>query len=164
MKTKILTLGLLFFVAGLTRSFALEHAQKDGLFSMDVPQGWQWIEYPQEIIVTYPDGKTMAMDIQMAPGRELSQAQIKQAIKDGDDKMIREGVLAHNGTLIDNKEMAIDGVYATRLDFKTSPPDPVLVTYVSLFNKGHAITITYGNSDEKMYAVMDDALSTLKLR
>ena len=79
---------------------------------MDVPKEWHWFEYPQEIIITYPDGKTMAFDIQMIPSRKLSQAEIKKNLKEGKDKMIKEGVEAHQGTLIDDKEVSIDGVYA----------------------------------------------------
>ena len=37
--------------------------------------------------------------------------------------MIKEGIEAHHGTLIDDKEINLDGVYATRLDFKTAPPN-----------------------------------------
>ncbi len=167
MRIKILIIfiiNLLFLCAWLKPVFALEHTQKDGLFSMDVPEGWHWVEYPQEIIITYPDGKTMAIDIQLVPSRKLSEVNIKKTLKETDDKMIKEGIEAHQGILIDDKEIKLDGVYATRLDFKTSSPNPVYVTYIAFFNKGYAFTITYGSADDKMRSVMDDALATIKFR
>ena len=167
MRIKILiifTISLLFLSSVPNLGFAMEHTQKHGLFSMDIPDEWHWVENSQEVVITYPDGKTMAIDIQMVPSRKLPQADIKKMLKESNDKMITEGVEAHNGTLIDNKEMKLDGVYATRLDFKTTPPNPIYVTYISFFNKGFAFTITYGSKNDKMRFLMDDVLTTLKFR
>ena len=129
---------------------------------MNAPEGWRWFETARETVITYPDGKTVAIDIQWLPSRKLAQAQIKDTIKQGNDKMIKEGIQAHNGTLIDDKEIRLNGVYATQLDFTTSPPNPIHVTYISLFNKGYAITVTYGSEDEKIHSVMDDVVATIK--
>jgi hypothetical protein len=165
MKNKIfIILFINMFLSGafLKPVFALEHVQKDGLFSLDVPEGWHWVEVAEEVGITYPDGKTIAIDIQWAPSAVLSQAEIKKMIKQSDDKMIKDGVLAHQGTLTGNKEFKLNGVYATQLDFNTSPPNPIHVTYISFFNKGHAFTVTYGSEDDKMHSVMDDVIATLK--
>jgi hypothetical protein len=167
MKIRILIIfiiNLLFLGVWLKPVFALEHTQKNGLFSMDIPEEWHWMEYPQEIIITYPDAKTMAMDIQLVPSRNLSPSDIKKAIKESDDKMIKEGIEAHHGVLIDDKEIKLDGVYAAQLDFKTALPNSIDVTYISFFNKGYAFTITYGSSDEKIHLGMDDAVATFKFR
>ena len=131
---------------------------------MDIPEAWHWIEYPQEIVITYPDRKTVAIDIQLVPSRKLSQADIRKRLKETDDKMIKEGIEAHHGTLVDNREINIDGLFAKRLDFKTASPNPMNVTYISFFNKDYAFTITYGSEDGKMHSVMDDAVATLKFR
>ena len=165
MKIKVLfifIINLLFLGAWFEPVFALEHTQKDGLFKMDIPKQWHWVESPQEIFITFPDGKTMAIDIEIVPSRKLSQEEIKKALKDADDKMIKEGIEAHQGTLIDQKEIKLDGIYAKQLDFKTVPPDPVFVTYIILFNKDNAIAITYGSKDEKMRLMMEDAVATFK--
>lgn len=167
MKTKILfifIINLLFLASVSSPVFAKEHIQMKGLFSMDVPEEWHWAEDPQEVVVTYPDGKTVAIDIQLVPSRALSEADIKKMIKDADDKMINEGIKAHNGILIDNKEIKFDGAYATQLDFKTAPPNPINVTYLSFFNKGYAYTITYGSEDSKMHSMMDDVVATFKFK
>jgi hypothetical protein len=158
----IFMINLLFLGAWLNPAFALEHTQKNGLFSMNIPEEWHWVEASHEVVITYPDGQTVAIDIQIVPSRNLSQAQIKNTIQMADEKMIKDGIQAHNGSLIDNKEIRINGVYATQLDFKTSPPNPIHVTYISFFNKGYAFTITYGSEDEKMHSVMDDVIATLK--
>ena len=162
----ILIINLLFLTGGLKAAFALEYTQKDGLFSMDVPEGWHWVESPQEIIIAYPDGKTVAIDIQFFPSRKLSQADIKKTLKESNDKMIKEGVMAHHGALINDKEIQLDGVYATQLDFTTASQsnNPIHVTYISFFNKEYGFTITYGSEDEKMHSVMDDVAATLKFK
>jgi hypothetical protein len=167
MRIKILIIfiiNLLFMASGRNLVFAMEHTQMNGLFSMDIPDEWHWVENSQEVVITYPDGKTMAIDIQLVPSRKLSQADIKKMLKEANDKMIKEGVKAHNGILIDDKEIKLDGVYATRLDFKTVPPNPVFVTYISFFNKDYAFTITYGCKVEKTHLLMDDVLSTFKFK
>ena len=167
MKIKVLIIFIFLFLflgVGRKPAFALEHTQKDGLFSMDIPAQWHWSEYPQEIVITYPDGTTMAIEIQMVPSPNLSPMDIKKALKDGNDKMIRQGIDAHRGELISNKEIKLGGVYATQLDFKTVPPNPIFVRYISFFNKGYVFTITYGSEDEKMREVMDDAVSTFKFK
>jgi hypothetical protein len=158
----IFIINLLYLGICLKPVLALEHNQKDGLFSMDVPEGWHWFEYPQEIIITYSDGKTLAIDMQLVPSIKLSQADIKKTLKEGNDRMIKEGIEAHNGILIDDKEISIDGIYATQLDFRISPQSPVTVTYISFFNKGYAFTVTYGSGDDKIRSVMDDAVATIK--
>jgi len=167
MKSRILIIFIVSFFLSAGRghfAYAMEHSQRDGLFSMDIPEEWHWVEYPEEIVITYPDGKTVAIDIQLVLSRKLSQADIKKTLKEDNDKMIKEGVEAHQGTLIDDKEIKLDGVYATQLDFETAPPNRVNVTYISSFNKGHAFTITYGSEDEKMHLMMDDVVATFKFR
>jgi len=167
MKNKILiiiSINLLFLGAGLNPVFALVHTQKNGLFSMDIPEDWKWFEYQQEIVITYPDGKTAAIDVQLVPSIKLSGADIKKTLKEGNDRMIKEGIEAHNGAFIGEKEISLDGVYATQLDFKTAPPSPVHVTYVAFLNKGYAFTITYGSGDDKLRSVMDDVIATFKFK
>jgi hypothetical protein len=167
MRIKILIIfiiNLLLLVNGRNLVFAMEHTQMNGLFSMDIPDEWHWVETPQQVVITYHNGKTTAIDIQLVPSRNLSQVDIKKILKKSNDKIIKEGIKAHNGILIDNKKMKFNGVYATRLDFKTSPPSPVYVTYISFFNKGYAFTITYGCKVEKTHFLMDDVLSTFKFK
>jgi len=84
MKIKIFIIfifSLLFLAGGVRPVLAVERTQKDGLFTMDIPEGWRWVEYPQEIIISYPDGKTVAIDIQLVPSRKLSLADIKKTLK-----------------------------------------------------------------------------------
>lgn len=167
MRIKILiifTISLLFLSSVPNLGFAMEHTQKHGLFSMDIPDEWHWVENSQEVVITYPDGKTMAIDIQMVPSRKISEAETRKMLKETNDNMIKEGIEAHNGTLIDNNEIKLDGVYATRLDFKTTPPNPIYVTYISFFNKDYAFTITYGSKNDKMHLLMDDVLATFKFK
>jgi len=165
MRIKILVIVMinLLFCAGEIRPvFALEHIQKDALFSMDIPESWHWVDGAQEVIIVYPDVKTVAIDIQWAPSLQTSQVEIKKILKEGNDKMIKDGIEGHDGVLIDNKEIRMDGVYATQLDFKTASPNSIFVTYISFLNKGYAFTITYGTVDDNMRLMLDDAAATFK--
>jgi hypothetical protein len=158
----ILVVNLLFLGAWFKPVHAAEYVQKNGLFSMDLPGGWHWAEASQETVITFPDAKTVAIDVQMVPSRKLSPAEAKSTIQQSVDRMVKEGVQAHNGTVLDNKEIKLNGVYAVQLDFKTAPPNPIHVTYISFFNKDNAFTITYGSEDEKMHSTMDDVVATIK--
>ena len=160
----IFIVNLFLLMVPVKSVFALEHTQKDGLFSMDIPDGWHWVEFPEQVIVTYPDGKTMAIDIEFMPSKKISQTDIKQALKASDDKMITEGIKTHKGVLEDNKEIKFDGAYATQLDFQSSIQNPIYVTYISFFNKGYVYTITYGDRDDKVRLLMEDAVATFKFR
>ncbi len=142
----------------------MEHFQKRGLFMMDVPSGWHWNEYPDEIIIAYSDGKTMAMDIKMTPSDPMTPAQAKEFLKDGNAQMITQGIKAHRGTLLGQKDFNIDGVYATRLDFKPMPNSPLVATYIAFYTKNTVCTIDYGSEDEKIRAVMDDAVASLRFK
>ena len=150
-------------MGGLKPVLAKVYTQKAGLFSIDVPQGWHWFEYPQEVIITYQDGKTMGIDIQFSANRKLASADIQKIIKDSDEKMINEGIKAHGGILISDKETNLDGVYARELDFNPGPHSPINVTYIALFNKGYAFTITYGSAEQEYNLLMQQAVGTIKL-
>ena len=166
MKFKILgifIISVFFWAGGIKPVMAMVHTQKNGLFNIDIPEEWHWVESPEEIIITYPDAKTVAIDIQLVHSKKLSQAAIDKAIKESNDNMLK-GVQAHNGALIDNKEMKLDGVKAARLDFRTTLPNPIWVTYISFFNKGYAFTVTYGSEDDKIRSVMDDVVLTIKFK
>jgi len=158
----IFFLNLLLGCFYLNPVFALEHSQRDGLLSMDIPKDWHWEEFSQEIVITYPDGQSAAIDIQWLPNHLISLDDIKKTLKEGNERMIKEGIEPHQGKLIENKEITIDGVYATELEFKSGPDNPVDVSYISFINKGNAFTITYGSRDENMRLLMDDAVSTIK--
>ena len=162
---KILTIGivtLLFLRGGLSPVFAKVYVQKNGLFSIDVPPGWHWFEYPQEVVMTFPDRKTVGIDIQFVAGHKLSPEEIQKTLKENDDKMINEGIKAHGGVLIADKETTLDGVYARELDFNPNPQNPIPVTYIALFNKGYALTITYGSREQDNNLIMQQAVATLK--
>ena len=163
MNIKIIGLLTAFFLIFANHVFARVHSQENGLFKMDIPEGWHWVEYPEEIVVTYPDGKTAAIDIQLMPSIKLTPQGVKKALSASIDRMINEGINAHAGTLIGNKEIKIDGVDARELNFKINPQNPLQVRYLAFFNKGYAFTITYGANDEKTRLLMDDSIATLKL-
>jgi len=162
---KILTIGivsLLVLGGGANPVLAKAYVQKDRLFSIDVPQGWHWFEYPEEVVITLPDGKTMGIDIQFLANRQLSVQDIPKTLKESNEKMINEGIKAHGGTLIADKEIHVDGVYARELDFNPDPHNPIPVTYIALFNKGYAFTITYSSAQRKDNLIMQKAVGTLQ--
>lgn len=153
----------LFFLT-CSSAFAKEQVEQKGLFTMDVPQGWTWAENHQEAIVAYPGTQTIAIDIQWSYNGNLSRQQMRGKLKESNDKMIQQGIEPHGGKVIDNKETSVDGVYATQLDFATSSPQSMTVSYIAFFHKGYAFSITYGARDENNLLVMDDMVASIKLK
>jgi len=162
MKQQKLIMAAILLLLMIKPVLALEHVQKDGLFSMDVPEAWHWNEFPGEVVIAYPDGKDAAMDIQMVPVQHLSPADIAQRLKENSDALIKQ-INAHGGTLIDQKMIKVDQVDASEVDFKTGQgADAVVVTYVSFFHQGEGFKITYGSNDVKTHAVLDDVIASIK--
>lgn len=162
MKTNLLLIMLTLFLLMTNQGFAAGHVQKDGLFSMNIPETWHWNEFPGEIIIAYPDGKTAAIDIQWTPVASLSSSDMNQRIKDNNDFLVKQ-IQAHGGTLTNQKLLKMDGIVASELDFNTGQgADTIAVSYVSFFNKGEGFKITYAARDVKTREVLDDVVASLK--
>jgi len=159
---RVLVVMMALLLLTVKQGFAIEHVQKDGLFSMDIPQAWHWDEFPGEVVIAFADGKTAAMDIQMTPIEHLSSVDIRQRLKDNDDFLVKQ-IQAHGGSLTSQQMIKIDGVDASDLNFKTSQgQDIIAVTYISFFNKGQGFRITYATKDVKTHEVLDDVMGSLK--
>ena len=141
----------------------MEYVQKDGLFSMDIPQGWHWVEYPEEIVVAYPDAKTVAIDIQFMPSTKMVPGDAQKILIDNKNKMIKDGINAHGGVLIADKETSLDGAYTRQLDFNPAPGSAVHAIYLALFSSGHVFTITYGSDKKDDILMMQRSVGTFKI-
>lgn len=158
-----LFLGLLMLGGLSSSAMALEYTQKQGYFKMNLPDGWKWVEFPNEVLVNYPDGKTVGIDIQFAPDVVKSPAEMKKTLEDSVGKM-KTGVEAHNGKILNDKEMNLDGEYARRLDFVTSSPHAVYVSYIAFFHAGDVYTIIFGNPNPNDFNTLDAVAASFKFK
>ena len=140
--------------------------QKDGLFKIDVLPGWNWIEKPGDIMITNPKGDN-GISIQFKPAPVESDEKAKEALKKGNQAMITALIKPFlKGTVIGEAESSVDGVYARKLDYLFPLGDKTSHgTYISLFYKAHAFTITFGarqQSEERFK--MEKIVETFKFQ
>jgi hypothetical protein len=119
--------------------FAETYSQKDGLFKIDVPGGWGWVEEPGQVMITNQKGdSSILIDFRPSPigpeekmNKEAAVAAM-QAVK-----MFK--IKPFGGTVISEEDTEIDGVYAYQLDYVLSNK---YITLISFMNKGYRFGIT----------------------
>jgi hypothetical protein len=136
--------------------------QKERLFKMNPPGGWHWDERPGNVRVSDPKTGN-AISIQFAPAANYSSAEIKELLRKGNEKMVERFVKPSGGVVIKEEERELAGTYARQLTFLQSHNGETgTVTYISLFAKGHAFTVTFGGPDENQVAEIRRSVETLR--
>ena len=146
-----------------TQSIGKTYVQKDGLFSISVPNAWHWKEKAGDIGITNAEEKN-GIAIIFNPYAEVSEEQAKEILKKGNEVMVEIGIKPKKGIVFDEKETRIDGVYARQLDFSPFPEKPWHMTYISFLNKGYAFTITFGSDVEEERLIMEKIVKTFKFQ
>ena len=144
---------------------AESYSQREGLFKISVPDGWHWSEQPGKVKIVNPQGDN-GISIQFAPKRNpSSEEEAKALLKKGNQAMIESLVKPSNGNVVKEEERRLGGVYARQLDFLLPAKNQVgRITYISLYNKGNAFTITFGGSNEKQNSEMAKIVETLRFQ
>lgn len=152
MKQKLIKIAsTCFFVFMIAVCFAETYSQKGGLFKIDVPNGWSWIEPPGEgrIRIENPE-RTNGISIQFKPTSILPEEKVKELLKTNIQIMIKDMVEPKNGTVLGEKERRIGGANARQLDFLLSLRGEIgHVVYIAIINKDYAFTITFGGPKEE---------------
>ncbi|MFO1514030.1 MAG: hypothetical protein U1F83_14105 [Verrucomicrobiota bacterium] len=151
-----------YLIATTLGCFAETSEQKDHLFKITLPEGWRWNEQAGKIRISDPKNGN-SISIQFAPSRKLSSDEEKELLKKGNQEFIKRIVMPAKGTVIREEERQISGIHARQLTYLLSHGGAVgNVTYIALFNKGYAFTITFGGPEKNQVEAMKKSVETLK--
>lgn len=140
----------LVFLTGIC--LAETYTQTNGLFKIDVPEGWHWLEEPGDIWVKNPE-ENNGISIQFAPMAVVSKNVALETSIQGIKLMVKT---LPNGTVLAKTDTSIDGIYAKQLDYLFSFKGEEELqhgTYICFFTKGYAFTISFGakqDSEERL--------------
>ena len=150
------------FISAIPLCSAEPYSQKEGLFKISVPDGWRWSEQSGKVKIVNPQGNN-GISIQFTPKGQPSGEEAKALLKQSNQAMIESFVKPSNGTVVKEEEKQLGGVYARQLDFLLPVKNEVgRMTYISLYNKGYAFTITFGGSNEKENSEMAKIVETVQ--
>ena len=161
-------LGLLVtacYVLSITTICVAEmHSQKNGLFKVDIPDGWSWAELSGKVRIGNPKGNA-GISIQFKPVLVESDEKRKERLKTGNQMMIKSMVEPNKGTVLSERERRINGVYARQLDFLTTLEGKTgQMTYISFFNKDYAFTITFASPNDEEILKMEEIVETFQFQ
>ena len=137
------------------------NSQKDGLFKINVPKGWQWHdEKPGCVYITPPppNGGGIVINFEKTPKPETPE-EIKARLS----SLIEANTEAKSGTVIENRETTIDNVYARRLRFTVLLKEGFFYfTQLVFVNKGYTYNTMYFGRTSEEEAKMKDVFDTLR--
>jgi hypothetical protein len=150
-----------FLLSALLCAFAIGAEQKDHLFTMTPPEGWEWAEQPGKVSIKDPKtGNRISIQFAAMPKRspEESNAALKQSAE------TMRGVFAKSGGAnIKEEESKLGGVEARQLSFTQSRNGQTgTVYYIVCFAKELGFTVMFGGPDTNQLAQMKKSVETLK--
>jgi hypothetical protein len=135
--------------------------QKNALFQIDVPDGWQWVEGTDAVKIVNRGGN--GISIQFTTGRWSSEEEAGRALRIGNQRMIDTVVTPSGGRVLNETETKIGGVPGRVLDFVLQKGAEVgYMSYVTLINKDHAFTITFGGPKKEENLEMKKIVDSLR--
>lgn len=143
-----------------------QYSQKDGLFSVNVPEGWQWSEsIPEYVYIIPPDGVGGIMIYSKKDTKTETPEEIKSKLRSINETIIETKLKPEGGTIIEDKETTIDNVYARRLSY-TIPLKEQLFYFVRItfVYKDYVYAVHFGNPKQEELAKMESIVNTLKLK
>ena len=138
------------------------YSQKEGLFTVNIPEGWNWSELSDRVKIINPEGNSGIL-ILFKPTIEMSLEEKKEIIKKSHETYKDIQIIKQYGKVLEEKDTQIGGVYARQLDFLFTTKDETLrTTNIMLFSKGYRFVITFGSPSEEEKSKMDEIIETLK--
>lgn len=152
----------LVILALTATAFAEVVGSKDGLFWMDVPQGWQWYEDNGGVTVVNPTGNhAIRIDIEARDGIRIDE-DAKQLVRDAMAAKIQE-VALHNGKAVLKTQRKVDGVFSLQSGFIISASDGMRqATAVIFFHGRYLFNIYFEASREFQRLEMEAIVDTIK--
>ncbi len=151
MKNILLFIILLFIMPSVLLASEAEYRQKDGLFKISLPDGWRGQEMPGKVLVLPPppNGGGIVIQFKAVSGVETLD-EIKARITSGLESIAEYKVKSTGGSVVENKEITIDNVYARYLYYKISLKEESMYFFRVVFvNKGYTFGFDYGNSSKE---------------
>jgi len=157
--------------------------QKDNLFSIDVPDGWAFIDEPGKTKVVSPSRQTgvvlhFAEKIGGLPDIEEEQDESLKAIALENYEKTKEFTLNQSIDMFlkyaadqmkaetsDPQNITLSGVAAKKIEYKTTVlPGPGFGGYVVTFrpNSGLFLSFSYGTPDKSEFDEMNNIINTFK--
>ena len=159
---KILFRIVIFFCVILLMAnlgFAKIHQQKDTLFEVDVPSGWNWSESSDGQITIASQDADCGISIQFSPlisAAPLTDEEKKYTVKLTAKTVFQALSPTRDASVIDEKEIDIDGVYAYQTDFRYTKNNESRRAFVIVFiDKGYTFQIMCVALGEKSEKVRD---------
>jgi hypothetical protein len=159
MKKLSILFGAFFLTAVAAAQASAEwRGQADGLFWLDMPDGWIWTEEKGGVTVSELDGSdTIAVRFEKIQGAEGSGRDlVTQAWENR-----RREVAERNGKSVMKVERRIDGVFALQTGFLISTSAGIRqATSVVFFNKGYLFDIYFDAPREIFRLEMEKIVDT----
>lgn len=151
-------LGLLF----TNLCYAKVYSQREDLFKLDVPQGWQWDEGLDRVAIVNLSTYN-SVTIYFTKRSVNSSAQAKKVLSKLSRKFVKRLKAKDKSAIVEKQEVtSVDGVYATRIEYScrmTDAKNKKKRTYynvrISLFNDGYLFNIITATPFEKESAAME---------
>ena len=146
----------------LPMGFAEIQGQKDGLFWMDVPQGWQWNEDSDGVTVMNPVGsRGIRIDVNAIEGINDDSAVTELIEKTVAAKEYE--LASRNGKTILKVDRKIGGAFAVQRGFIISTPDGMRqATVIMFFHNRHFFNIYFEAPLEFQRVEMEAIADTIK--
>ena len=158
---------LILLIAGWSNiCFAETYSQKDGLFKIDFPQGWQLIEQPGSIMAMKMAPPNMSsIIVAFEPWAVESDEAAKSLLnEEAFWAGIKGTIESRGGTIVNERDIWVDGVYARRLDATITAGNRTMQkTSVSFFHKDHLIHIGFDSTIKEDMAKLESAFETFRL-
>lgn len=160
-------IGILVFIHCFiflsTFGFAEVHSQKKGLFSVDVPEGWEWREDAISVVLIHPnanDGLVINFDYK---GLHIS---LQQQVAVWAAKLLMPLIVGpmFNGKIVSEEDIEISGVPARQFNITTSHEGNTVSSKAALFfHKGYVFMIMHAVSSDESRDEMDNIMKSFKL-
>jgi len=145
--------------------FAETYVQKDGLFTIDIPEKWTVAEKKDEvsIVTIYNPEKNNGVSIQFAP-ENVRPEDVENRLNNACNIMLNN-IKQRDGFVLDIETLQIGNAPARRINFAIHTSSGVNnASQLLILYKGYKFTITYGSRDDKEMTLMFDAVKTFKFK
>lgn len=155
--------GVLCFMFSSQICSAELHIAKKGLFKIDVPQGWEWTDQADSVIISNAEqDSAIIVKMQVQSAGIGSEERIEEVLNKGIENII-EKVKFQKGIVVSQKSKSLDGSKAQQVNFLlTTDGSKAYATFIAVFAKGYLFTIYMEGPDEAARLNMEKITNKIK--